>query len=135
MQSNRFALPVLALAAVLGSSACSSEAKPVKIGVQPAPGDSIAISEAKTRWRTLCSTCHGMEGKGDGQAGLALNPRPRTFTDTAWQKSVDDAHIRKIVLEGGAAVGKSPLMPANPDLADKPETVDYLVKIVRSLGS
>ena len=135
MQRNRFALPILALAAVLGSTACTSEAKPEKISVQPAPGDSIAVSEAKSRWRTLCSTCHGMEGKGDGPAGLALNPRPRTLTDGAWQKSVDDAHIHKIILEGGAAVGKSPLMPANPDLADKPESVDYLVKIVRSFGN
>ena len=35
---------------------------------------------------------------------------------------------------GGAAVGKSPLMPANPDLSSQPEVVQALVKRVRSFA-
>ena len=35
---------------------------------------------------------------------------------------------------GGAAVGKAPTMPANPDLDSKPEVVAELVKYVRGLG-
>jgi hypothetical protein len=51
-----------------------------------------------------------------------------------WQKSVTDEHLAKIILEGGAAVGLSPLMPPNPDLADKPQVVDALVAVIRSFG-
>lgn len=33
-----------------------------------------------------CALCHGAEGKGDGQAGLGLNPRPRNLTEGPWKK-------------------------------------------------
>ena len=35
----------------------------------------------KTNFDTLCATCHGPAGKGDGPAGAALNPPPRDFTE------------------------------------------------------
>ena len=41
----------------------------------------------------------------------------------------------KTITLGGAAVGKSPIMPASPDLDAKPEVVDGLVKIIRKFGS
>jgi hypothetical protein len=40
-----------------------------------------------------------------------------------------------VILKGGGAVGKSPLMPSNPDLESKPAVVDELVKIVRGYGA
>lgn len=73
----------------------------------PAGGPAIDINE---RYATLCSGCHGTAGHGDGPAGAALNPKPRNFTDMAWQASVDDAHIAKTIKDGGAAVGLSPMM-------------------------
>lgn len=103
-----------------------------------AQGDSALSSPAqafaRVVWTDRCSTCHGASGKGDGAVGVTLNPRPRDFGDAAWQASVDDAHLRKVIVEGGAAVGKSPLMAPNLDLRDKPEVVDELVKQVRALG-
>jgi hypothetical protein len=39
-----------------------------------------------------------------------------------------------VIIEGGAAVGKSPLMTPNADLKDKPDVVAALVKKVRSFG-
>jgi mono/diheme cytochrome c family protein len=90
--------------------------------------------EAKQTFKTLCSTCHGAVGKGDGVAAANLNPKPRNYTDKAWQASVTDDQLAKVILEGGAAVGKSPLMPPNPQLKDKPEVIAELVKIVRSFG-
>ena len=41
-----------------------------------------------------------------------------------------DEDIKKTIVYGGAAVGKSPNMPANPDLEGKPE-LDGLVKVIR----
>jgi mono/diheme cytochrome c family protein len=94
-----------------------------------------AQQEADAKWLTLCSTCHGATGKGDGAAAAALNPKPRDFSSAAWQASVTDDHIEKTILEGGQAVGLSMLMPANPDLASKSEVVKALRAHVRSLGA
>ena len=86
--------------------------------------------DAHELFQTRCSPCHGPNGKGDGPGAAALNPKPRNYTDVNWQNSVTDEHIKQTILYGGAAVGKSPNMPANPDLEGKPE-LDGLVKVVR----
>lgn len=92
-------------------------------------------ANADTVFATRCATCHGSDGKGTGPASAALNPKPRDYTSPEWQKSVTDEQIRKVIVEGGPAVGKSPLMTANPDLANQPVVLDGLVKIVRGFGS
>jgi mono/diheme cytochrome c family protein len=94
-----------------------------------------AMKEAQDIYTTRCTMCHGPAGKGDGPAGAALNPKPRDLGDPAWQKSVTDEHIEKIILSGGPAVGKSPLMPANPDLASKPDVIKALRSMVRGFGT
>jgi len=71
---------------------------------------------------------------GDGPGSAGLTPKPRNFTDQTWQASVSDDHINKIIRYGGAAVGRSPMMPGNPDLIAKPEIVAALVAHVRSLS-
>lgn len=81
-----------------------------------------------------CSTCHGVSGAGDGPASAGLTPRPRNFTDPEWQKSVTDEHIEQIIQYGGAAVGRSPMMPSNPDLTSKPDVVAALRQHVRELS-
>ena len=93
-----------------------------------------AAAEAKEIFSTRCSTCHGPQGKGDGPAGAALNPKPRNLGEAAWQKSVTDDHIEKIIVGGGTAVGKSAMMPPNPDLASKPDVVKALTAQIRGLG-
>jgi len=93
-----------------------------------------AMKEAKEIFSTRCSTCHGAGGKGDGAAAAALNPKPRDLTSAEWQKGATDEHIRKIIVGGGAAVGKSPMMPPNADLESKPDVVRALTKLVRDLG-
>ena len=113
------------------------EKEPVK--TEPAaPAEPVAAKdptvEAQEIFQTRCVTCHGATGKGDGPGSAALNPKPRDYTSADWQKSVTDDHIKKIILEGGPAVGLSALMPPNPDLKSKPEVVDALVLVVRNLG-
>ena len=97
-----------------------------------APADPGA--EAKEIFAQRCTLCHGATGLGDGAGAANLNPKPRNLTDKAWQASVKDDYLTKIILNGGMSVGKSPLMPGNPDLMNKPETVAELVKIVRGFG-
>jgi mono/diheme cytochrome c family protein len=90
--------------------------------------------EAQKVFEQRCVLCHGQSGKGDGVASANLNPKPRDYTNTAWQASVTDDYLRKIIVGGGDSVGKSMMMPANPDLKDKPQVVNGLVKIVRGFG-
>lgn len=92
-----------------------------------------ATQEAETVWQSRCITCHGAGGKGDGAAAVALTPKPRDLTLASWQSSVTDAHIEKIIAEGGQAVGLSMLMPANPDLAPKADVIKALRARVRAL--
>lgn len=92
---------------------------------------SAALVEARTVFANRCAVCHGATGRGDGVASAGLNPKPRDFGDAGWQASVTDEQIEKVIREGGAAVGKSPLMVPNPDL--KPEIVAALREHIRGL--
>jgi hypothetical protein len=128
---------VLALLA----GACSSNGSPpgpAPASATAAPGDGIspaeATAEATKIFSMRCTPCHGPEGRGDGPASAALTPHPRNFHDGAWQKQASDEHIEKIIQFGGAAVGKSPAMPPNPDLTDKPSIVAALKDHIRTLA-
>jgi mono/diheme cytochrome c family protein len=112
----------------------SSEAAPAKQAkAAPAPKISAAAkAEAKEIYNARCVACHGATGAGDGVAAAALNPKPRNFKDAAWQGSIKDADIEKVIKEGGPAIGKSNLMPPNPDLVAKPEVVAALREFIRS---
>ena len=114
--------------------AAAAPAAAAPAAAAPAAAAQDPAAEADGIFKTRCFTCHGMEGKGDGPAAAALNPKPRMFSDKEWQKSVTDEHIEKIILAGGAAVGKSPLMPPNPDLEGKKEVIAALRAIVRKVG-
>jgi mono/diheme cytochrome c family protein len=105
-------------------------ATPTPAVVPPsAPAD--PTSDAKALFKLKCVVCHGDHGAGDGPGAAALVPKPRAFADAEWQTAVTDEHIKKIILEGGPAVGKSPAMPPNPDLKGKDEVLSALVKVIR----
>jgi mono/diheme cytochrome c family protein len=138
-------LSLLALAAVVSVVTACSDSKPAEptttapapvAAPAPAPAPVAAAvdpaAEANAIFTTRCAACHGVDGKGDGIAAASLNPKPRAYSDQEWQKSVDDSHIAKVIVEGGPSVGKSPLMTANPDLKDKPAVVAALVAKIRS---
>jgi len=93
-----------------------------------------ARQQAQQIFSTRCAVCHGAEGRGDGPGGAALDPKPRDYHDAAWQDSVSDDEIEKAIVYGGAAVGRSPMMVGNPDLASKPEVVAALREIIRNFG-
>ena len=92
------------------------------------------VGRAQQMFATVCATCHGTDGSGNGPAAENLNPKPRNYTDPAWQASVTDDEIKKIILLGGQAVGKSAMMPGQPQLKDEPEMLDGLVKIIRGFA-
>src|SRR4051812_1402210 len=107
----------------------SPTAKPESAPSQPHSNDQP--SEAEVLFSQVCAACHGMSGMGDGPGAAALNPRPRNYTDPTWQASITDQQIKDTIVKGGQAMGKSAMMPAQPKLADRPDVLDGLVKIIR----
>ena len=67
--------------------------------------------QGKKLYGQFCASCHGQSGKGDGPAAAALNPKPRDHTDKDYMSKMSDDDLLKVIKNGGAAVGKSPLMP------------------------
>lgn len=128
----------LAVALAVGSaSGCKKEPSTPEPAAAPAavaPAENPAVSQARQLYASTCAVCHGASGRGDTPTAAALNPRPRNYSDKAWQASVTDDDLRKTILLGGAAVGKSPTMPGQPQLKDKPEVVDALVAMIREFG-
>ena len=127
-----FALP-LTIACSKHSTDAPPAASSQPVTATPAPAEAPPdpAAEARKLFSTKCVVCHGDHGEGDGPGAAALNPKPRHFADATWQASVTDEQIKKTIVEGGAAVGKSAAMSANPELEDKPEELAALVKIVR----
>ena len=88
----------------------------------------------------VCGSCHGTAGDGTGAAGLALDPRPANFTDPAfWAErdlhpvfsSRDRARIVQVIANGGASVGRSPLM-VGWSASFTPEQIEQLADLVIS---
>jgi len=104
-------------------------------GAASAAGDA---AEGKKTYETLCFSCHGTAGKGDGPAGAALDPKPRDFSVGDFKYDADkdgtagaDADLKLIVKNGAAAYGGSPLMAPWGHLTDA--EIDNVVAYVRSL--
>lgn len=137
-------VPTIQLPAGLGKSI---GAKPVTFGAtvtvvvsgvpKPKPlakapsAKELAVGEKLYKQR--CVLCHGDAGAADGVGARRIQPEPQHLNDVIWQANVTDDEIAKAVLEGGAAVSRSPMMPANPDLKTKPADVKSLVAYVRTL--
>jgi mono/diheme cytochrome c family protein len=66
------------------------------------------IEKGKNLYTTVCSSCHGTEGKGDGVAGVALNPKPRNFYDESGWKNGRKFFEMYNTLEKGIAANGMP---------------------------
>ena len=118
-----------------GSEPAPAPAPPPKADVAakppPAPEPPKEF-DAAAAFNTVCATCHGAKGLGDGPAGAALDPKPASFANAAfWTDERTDEHLHKVIKEGGPAVGKSPLMaPWGAQYDD--EQITKLVEHVKS---
>lgn len=139
-------LGLLVATSVLGFMfvACSSNARTGKEGnsgqSESNSSSEVAITpearkEAGQIFASRCAVCHGLQGSGNGAGAARLSPTPTNFTDPGWQKSVTDDQIEKVIVYGGAALGKSPAMPANPDLQSDPAVVAALREMIRQMGA
>ena len=114
-------------------------------GPRPQPGDPMldavraeareghltyVESQGKHLFLRYCATCHGDEARGDGQNASNLNPPP---PDLAAANPRDVALLRKVIAEGSAAIGRSPLSPPWGRSLSRQE-IEYLVAYCQSLS-
>ena len=85
-----------------------------------------ATMQGKILFEKKCVSCHGDKGKGDGVAGIALNPHPHDLTSAMVQKQTDGALFWKITY------GKSPMATYQVILTNDQRW--HLVNYMRQLG-
>jgi caa(3)-type oxidase subunit IV len=88
--------------------------------------------DAQAAFEATCGPCHGMEGAGDGPTAASLDPHPANFTDPTFWETRDREHVINVIQNGGAAVGRSPLMPsfgASFSEEEVQELADYVVSL------
>ncbi len=90
----------------------------------------------ETTYQRFCVQCHGTLGNGQGinQTAEALAVEPRNHADPKRMSKLTDQDIKLAITDGGAAVNKSPLMPAFGKTLSTPE-IDELVAYLRQLCS
>ena len=144
------ALAILALATACGSGEspapesqaskppAPSQPSPPSEPTPPDPPDPPEIAAAdpakgEADYQVYCASCHGPRGAGDGPAAAALDPKPARHTDGSYMNALSNDELFKVISEGGAAVGKSPLMaPWGGSLSQ--EQIRDVVAFVRSLA-
>ena len=93
----------------------------------------LAYAEGKGQhlFEHYCATCHGDSGKGDGQNASNLNPPAPDLTTS--KNLADAAYVRRVIAEGSAAVGRSPLSPPW-GRSLRPQEIEYLTLYCRALA-
>ena len=71
----------------------------------PFKEDVNAIKKGKKLYTQFCVICHGAKGKGDGMAGVALNPKPANFSTNLFKMQSDGAIFWKL------SEGRPPMAP------------------------
>lgn len=120
---------VIVTCSLMALAGCKSQPEEGKTEAAPAAvaskGDAAA---GKVKYDTLCASCHGATGLGDGAAAAALNPKPKNLQAT----TRSDEELKKIVKLGGPSAGLSPLMVAWGGVLTDPE-IDNVVAYIRTL--
>jgi len=110
------------------SSSSTTAAAP---STQPAPDTGAVaadpVAAGKLVYQARCVLCHGPEGKGDGPAAAALNPKPRNHTDGAYMNSRTDEELLAVIHNGKGG------MPAWKSVLSEQEMQNVL-KYVRTLA-
>ncbi len=85
-------------------------------------------ARGKAVFMTNCILCHGVKGNGKGRASVMYDPKPADLT----RSDKNDAYKKMIITNGGAAMGRSGVMPVW-SLQLKEEEIDDVVAYLRTI--
>lgn len=68
---------------------------------------SSVVQRGEVVFKTNCVLCHGIKADGKGRASVLYDPPPANLT----KSDKNDDYKRMIITMGGAAMGRSPMMP------------------------
>jgi len=83
----------------LADSKPAKEVDVSKIDKPWVENEDMAIHGKKT-YANTCAVCHGPKGRGDGPAGMSLNPKPRNFIEGKWKQGGDSITLFKTIAKG-----------------------------------
>ena len=135
MTAAHRSIVLLAVCALAGCGRPSPPAAEPVIDALKAEEREVGLTYAESLGRPVfaqyCATCHGDAGKGDGQNASNLTPPPPDFT--ASKVMADAGYVRRVIVEGSAALGRSPLSPPWGRTLT-PQQVDYLILYCQALA-
>jgi mono/diheme cytochrome c family protein len=99
----------------------------------PLANDPEAIEGGMVLYDTLCVSCHGPEGRGDGPAGEVLEPKPANLADSMMMGELSDGYLFWRISKGGAMEPFNSAMPAWEASLTEAERWQ-LVSYIRSLS-
>ncbi|HEY5658546.1 MAG TPA: cytochrome c [Myxococcota bacterium] len=128
-RSVQHSLGTLSIALLLALAGCGDKERnaPAPEAAQPAPEPAAApaaaapapaeaasggVERGAQHYVALCASCHGARGDAETPIAVSLIPRPVRHNDGNYMNGLSDEHLFRVIKEGGAAVGKSPLMAA-----------------------
>lgn len=105
-------------------------AKALKNPVKPTP-ENLARGKRIFTSTGACYTCHGVEGRGDGPAGVGLVPPPRNFTDPRFHGLRTDGELYWVVTHGSPGTS---MFAYAPQIITE-EDAWYVVTYVQTLST
>jgi mono/diheme cytochrome c family protein len=105
-------------------------AKALKNPVKPTP-ENLARGKRIFTSTGACYTCHGVEGRGDGPAGVGLVPPPRNFTDPRFHGLRTDGELYWVVTHGSPGTS---MFAYAPQIITE-EDAWYVVTYVQTLSA
>lgn len=91
MTKSRIA-SLLAAAAALVVASTAQAAEPKKTAE--------LVAKGKASYETNCAACHGEKGLGDGEAGAALDPKPRNLVKEKYKKGDKPGQVHAMLKAG-----------------------------------
>ena len=105
-----------------------------------APSAAVAgdAEAGNASFQANCASCHGPTGAGDGPVAVALDPKPRNFSEAQFKYDTDgdgtagtDADLSNVIKQGAAAFGGNAMMAPLPHLSD--DEIANIIAFVRTL--
>lgn len=93
----------------------------------------VSADETEEVFSFYCAQCHGPKGAGDGPNVTKDFPvSPRNFTNAEEMNKLSDADLKNVIMDGGPAASKSPMMPPWGKTLSEAQ-VDGLIKHLRTI--